>query len=169
MVLFMSNLFANDVLTLTNQKRFNGKVLRIKKCQVIFKSENGDKYKVPTSDIETLEFGNTSDKVYKGYLKALEQDPNLCMKGRLDAENYHGKNGSHFILGVLFGPFAMIGTALANPTPQKGKDTMMLSKNKNDFDDPEYLACYKRKAKGHLIGMEAIGWGASFLFFVLIF
>ena len=62
----------------------------------------------------------------------------------------------------------MLGTALANPTPDKGKRTYEMSKNKKHFDDLEYLSCYKKKAKGQLIGMEAIGWGAWILL-VLVF
>ena len=76
------------------------------------------------------------------------------------AGRQYSKKVGHFFLGVLFGPFAMIGTALANPTPEKGKLTYMLSKNKDQFSDPQYLSCYKKKAKGQLIGMEASGWGA---------
>jgi hypothetical protein len=43
----------------------------------------------------------------------------------------------------------------------------MLSKNKDKFNDPEYLSCYKHKAKGQLIRMEALGWGAWLLFVVI--
>ena len=42
------------------------------------------------------------------------------------------------------------------------------SKNKEDFDDPEYLSCYKKKAKGQLLGMEGIGWGAWILLVLLL-
>ena len=96
------------------------------------------------------------------------EDPNNCLSGRLDAENYHGKKGGHFVLGVLFGPFAMIGTALADPTPAKGKQTYMMSENKDQFNDPEYLSCYKKKAKGQLIGAEAAGWGAWILLLLVL-
>ena len=167
-ILFASfSSFAGDILTLNNKKQFEGKVKRIKHCSVIFKA-GGQKYEIPASEIFSLQFENTDDKVYTNYLKLLEEDPNLCMQGRLDAENYHGKKGGHVVLGFLFGPFAMLGTALANPTPDKGKQTYMMSKNKEHFDDLEYLSCYKKKAKGQLIGMEAIGWGA-WLLLVLMF
>jgi hypothetical protein len=39
------------------------------------------------------------------------------------------------------------------------------SKNKDQFDDPEYLSCYKKKAKGQLTGMEALGWVPGFYSF----
>ncbi|MDO9615988.1 MAG: hypothetical protein Q7J86_15885 [Bacteroidota bacterium] len=102
------------------------------------------------------------------YLKMADGDPNKCMNGRVDADNYHGKKGGHFVLGVLFGPFAMIGTALSNPTPEKGSNTFVMSKNKDQFSDPEYLSCYRSKAKGQLIGMEALGWGAWILLLLVI-
>ncbi|MFT5824411.1 MAG: hypothetical protein ACI8ZM_005679 [Crocinitomix sp.] len=159
--------YAGDILKLNNEQQFEGKVKRIKDCSVIFKAD-GQKYEIPASDIFSLQFENTDDKVYTNYLKMLDQDPNLCMQGRLDAENYHGKKGGHVVLGFLFGPFAMLGTALANPTPAKGKQTYMMSKNKDNFNDLEYLSCYKKKAKGQLIGMEAIGWGAWILLILVL-
>lgn len=165
--LFSISSFAGDILTLNNEKAFEGKVTKIKDCSVVFKAE-GNKYIIPAADIFSIQFENTEDKVYTEYLKMTDSNPNKCLNGILDAENYHGKKGGHFVLGVLFGPFAMIGTALADPTPEKGKQTYMMSKNKDQFSDLEYLSCYRRKAKGQLIGMEALGWGAWVLFVLTI-
>jgi hypothetical protein len=161
------DLFAGDVLTLNNKMVFEGKVTNIKDCEVVFKTD-GDKFVIPSSDVFSIQFENTDNKIYTDYLKQSEIDPNKCLQGRLDAENYHGKKGGHFLLGVLFGPFAMIGTALAEPTPEKGKMTYMLSKNKDQFNDPEYLMCYKKKARSQLIGSEALGWGAWVLFLLVL-
>ncbi|PKQ66701.1 hypothetical protein BZG01_10535 [Labilibaculum manganireducens] len=161
-IVFAFSTFANDILTLNNEMVFEGKVKRIKDCAIVFKSE-GTKYIVPASEIYSIEFENAEDKVYTNYLEMQADEENKCFNARLDAENYHGKKGGHFVLGVLFGPFAIIGTALANPTPEKGKQTYMMSKNKDQFSDPEYLSCYRKKAKGQLIGMEALGWGAWIL------
>lgn len=165
--LFSIASFAGDVLTLTNEMVFEGQVTRIKDCSVLFKAD-GKKYIVPATEIYTIEFENPENKVYTDYMKMAEGDPNKCMNGRVDADNYHGKKGGHFVLGVLFGPFAMIGTALSNPTPEKGRNTLMMSKNKDQFSDPEYLSCYRSKAKGQLVGMEALGWGAWILLLLVI-
>jgi hypothetical protein len=166
-ILFAIASYAGDILRLNNEMVFEGKVTKIKDCEVVFKAD-GKKFIVPTSVIFSLQFENTADKIYTDYMEMADSDPNKCLNGRLDAENYHGKNGGHFVLGVLFGPFAMIGTALANPTPEKGKQTYMMSKNKDQFNDPEYLSCYKKKAKGQLIGMEALGWGAWILLILVL-
>ena len=91
-----------------------------------------------------------------------------CAFGQQDAEMFHGKKGGHFVLGFLFGPFALIGTALANPTPDRGARTYMLSQHKDLFSDPAYLMCYKKKARGKLLGMEAAGWGTWILLLLLI-
>jgi hypothetical protein len=160
----LSNL-AGDVLALNNQMVFQGKVVRINKCTVVFKAERV-KYVVPAEDILYIEFEDANDKVYTSYVDLLRRDPSICTLGSLDAENFHGKKGGHFALGVLFGPFAMIGTALANPTPDKGSKTYMMSENKSHFSDLEYLSCYKKKAKGQLVGMEALGW-ASWIVIVI--
>lgn len=165
-ILSLSSL-AGDILTLTNQMVFEGKVTRIKDCIISFKIDKTT-YLVPADDIHSVEFSSPQDKLYTHYLNLPQGDQNKCMSGRLDAEQFHGKKGGHFALGFLFGPFAMIGTALADPTPYKGKTTPMLSQNKEIFNDAEYLSCYKRKAKGQLLGMEGLGWGSAILLLLLL-
>ncbi len=155
--------FAGDILTLNNNMTFEGKVSKIKKCLVAFKAE-GKKYIIPASEIFSIQFEKSENKVYKKYTKMNDLDSSKCLNGRHDAQSYHGKKGGHFALGALFGPLAMLGTAISNPTPEKGKNTYMISKNREQFNDPEYLKCYRKKAKGQLIGMEALGWGAWILF-----
>jgi hypothetical protein len=156
---------AGDLLTLNNSMAFEGKVVRIKKCEVVFKT-NGRKYEIPASEIYSIQFGDVQDHVYLNFMES--RQVGNCLKGRYDAETFHGKRGGHFVLGMLFGPFAMIGTALSKPTPARGRDTMLLSPNKDLFSDPEYISCYMKRAKGQLIGMEAAGWGAWILFVVLV-
>lgn len=150
--------FAGDILTLNNEMTFEGKVKKIKDCTVIFKA-NGEKYSVPANDIYSIQFADPEDKVYTEYMELAAQDPGSCLKGKEDAGAFHGKKVGHYFMGMLFGPFAMIGTLIANPTPEKGKQTYVKSTNKDEFSNPEYLKCYKSKAKGQLIGMEALGWG----------
>jgi hypothetical protein len=159
--------YAGDVLTLTNAMVFEGKVTRIKECTLVFKTEKG-RFHVPAADVATVAFEDPSDRVYLQYLAEIQDNPQNCLSGRLDAENFHGKKGGHFVLGVLFGPFAMIGTALASPSPEKGKNTYAFSKNQELFDDPMYLSCYRKKAKGQLIGMEALGWGSWILLLLVL-
>jgi hypothetical protein len=160
--------FAGDILTLTNQMVFEGEVIKIKDCEVYFKSE-GESYIIPSSDIFSLQFENTTNKIFTEYLKLADVDSNKCLNGRIDAEAYHGKQGLHFALGVLFGPIALIGTALSNPTPDKGKNTYLMSKNKDQFSDPEYLICYKKKAKGKLVSATSLGWLTWILFGYLLY
>ena len=161
------NVYSSDILTLNNEKVFTGKISKIKGCSVLFISE-GNKYVIPASEIYFIQFENIESKVYTKYMEMGDDDPNKCLNGKLDAENFHGKKGGHIALGFLFGPFAILGTALANPTPDKGKRTYLLSENKDQFSDLEYISCYKKKAKGQLIGMEAIGWGALILLILII-
>lgn len=166
-ILFAIVSFAGDILTLNNEMVFEGKVKKIKDCVVVFKAD-GNKYVVPASDIFSIQFEDIEDKIYTDYIKMLQDEPNKCLNGSLDAENYHGKKGGHFALGVLFGPFAMIGTALADPTPYKSTQTLLMSKNKDQFSDLEYLTCYKKKARGQLIGMEGLGWAAWLLLLLVL-
>lgn len=164
---FALTTYCGDLLTLNNAKVFDGKILKIKDCEVVFKVGR-DKFHVPATDIFCIQFADTANKIYKEYQQLSNNDPSKCLKGTQDAAQLHGKKGNHFFLGVLFGPFAMIGTLCANPTPYKGQKTPFMSENTDLFTDPLYLQCYKRKAKGQLIGMEAAGWGAWILFIIAL-
>ncbi len=156
------NVFAGDVLTLMNGNKFDGKVVKIKECQIVYKIQN-EKFIIPASDIHSIQFEDINNRLYRNYLKSANRDINNCLAGSLDAEMYHGKKFGHFVLGFLFGPFAMVGTALSNPTPEKGKETMLMSRNKDFFSDPVYLKCYKKQAKSQLVLSEALGWGSWIL------
>ncbi len=166
-MLFAAAIMANDIVTLNNQMMFEGKVLKINNCEVVFRAE-GKKYLIPAEEIYSIEFEDVNDKVYRGYLSMVQSDHESCFKGRNDAENLHGKEVTHVALGFLFGPFAMIGTAISNPTPLRGRDTYLLSQNKELFSDPFYLNCYRKRAKIRLIGMEAAGWGAWLLLLLVL-
>ena len=165
---FTLNSFAKDVITLQNQQKFEGKIVKLKDCSIVFKVEE-KRYEIPSDNIFSIEFENTQNKLYHNYLKQAMVNENLCFQGQMDAQNFHGKKGGHFVLGVLFGPFAILGTALANPSPFNASNSMMMmsSEDKSKYSDPQYLSCYKRKAKGQLIAMEAAGWGAWIIFILM--
>lgn len=155
---------AGDILTLTNQHTFEGKVIKIKDCTVVFKHQN-ERYEVPTNDIFSIVFESHKSKIYTKYMEGIINNDNMdvCLQGRMDASLGHGKKVGHFVLGVLFGPFAMLGTAFANPTPYNAGKLHLIQASKENFSDPTYLSCYKRKAKGELILWEGIGWLTIFI------
>jgi hypothetical protein len=164
-ILLVTASFAADILTLKNEMIFEGRVLKITNCEVTFKAMDGNKYLIPAEDIFCVVFENPSDKVYTAYLQLADSEPGLkCLKGKMDAYNYHGKAGLHITLGFLFGPIALIGATVSTPTPQKGRNTYSMSQNKEMFQDPEYLNCYKKKARNKNIRNTGIGylirWGA---------
>ncbi|MEZ4825090.1 MAG: hypothetical protein R3C61_02175 [Bacteroidia bacterium] len=153
---------AEDILTLNNQMRFKGTVMSIKSCSISFKVGK-EKYIIPPEDVYSVTFGDTSSKVYTAYMALADDDPEKCMKGRLDAQMLHGQAGKHIALGVLFGPFAIIGAAVANPIPQRGS-RVILSQNLELFQDPMYLICYARKARGKNVTNAALGWTAWLIY-----
>ncbi len=157
---------ATDILTFRNNMSFKGDVVKIKACTVKFKTEHAI-YFIPADSIDNIIFENPQDKVLVEYA-ALEDDADKCLKGRNDADMFHGKKGKHIALGILFGPFAVIGSAIASPKPKNGKDTFLMSKNKDLFSDPMYLNCYKKKARGKNVGNTAIGWGIWIVFLLAI-
>ena len=143
-----------DILTLLNQQRFEGKIISLKDCTVKFKV-NKEKYFIPTADIQSIQFADPTNPIYQDYLN--RNDPDKCLIAKDDAKNYHGKGGLHMLMGVLFGPFAVIGAALSKPSPQKDAKALT-SGHKEYFDDPEYLDCYRKKARGQNIASTAAGW-----------
>jgi len=152
------NLAAKDVITLNNNKKFEGKVVKLKNCSIVFKT-NGSKFEIPADSIYSIQFEDYNNRLYKNYSYKSISNENLCFQGQMDASNFHGKKGSHFALGLLFGPFAIIGTALADPSPYNSSNMMMIqSKDDSKFSDPMYLLCYKKKAKTDLIVSESLGW-----------
>ena len=155
--------YANDTLVLTNQMTFVGKVKKIKECTLRFETL-GETFDIPAEDVFSIRFEDVNNRIYKKYLEqAASDNTNNCLAGHIDAENFHGKKVAHFTLGFLFGPFAMIGTAMTNPTPMKGRETMLMSSNKHLFNDPQYLLCYKRRAKTMMVGYDLLGWSTWFL------
>ncbi len=157
--------YAGDVLTLTNGKSFEGKVVKIKKNELWFQVDS-TVYYIPASDVGFVHFVNPNHSILKRF-ERLDNVDNT-MKGKLDAELYHGKTGLHIALGTLFGPFAVIGAAIANPKPSNGKNTYIMSENKDLFSDPAYLEGYRKRAKGKNVGNTAIGWGIWMLFVLLL-
>lgn len=71
-------------------------------------------------------------------------------------------------MGVLFGPFAVIGAALGKPTPYTGKDTVLMSTNKDSFTNPDYLSCYSKKARGQNVTNALLGWAAWIIFIAVL-
>lgn len=159
--------YAGDIITLSNNKKFDGEVTKIKNCVVTFKATDNKKYHIPADSIISIEFENVESKIYTEYMADSNDNADKCLKGRMDADAFHGKAGKHIILGVLFGPFTLIGAAIANPNPLDGKETPVMSKNSDLFQDPAYLSCYKKKAKGKNIGNAAAGWSIWLLFLII--
>lgn len=160
--------FAGDILTTTENLVFQGKVTKIKDCMVVFKSE-GNSYQIPANDIYSIQFERANDKVLLQYLELSAHDTEKCLKGNLDAEFLHKRENGHFILGFLFGPFALIGAAMANPSPLRGIDTYSKSTNTAIFSDPEYLSCYRKKARRDNAKKTALGWAASTLVLPILY
>ena len=118
------------------------------------------------TDIQIVDFSEQNQKMFKQFT-AYQMDPESCAKGVTDADDLHRKGGLHLILGALFGPFAVVGAAIAGPTPASGSRTALVSSNKELFSDPEYLRCYKKKARNKNVLNAAIGWGAITLLYTL--
>ncbi|MCI4667167.1 MAG: hypothetical protein MRZ79_03335 [Bacteroidia bacterium] len=135
-----------DIIELNNEKVFKGKIMKIKDCMVDFKAE-GQRYLIPAADIKELYFANPYSSAARKFYKRGKDDNQKCILGATDAEAYHGGGSLYFVLGFLFLFFAFIGPVLFAPKPQNSFNTKTYSKNKQLFDDPIYLDCYKKAAR----------------------
>jgi hypothetical protein len=159
LTLFLLKVYGGDFITLNNDKVYEGKVTKIKDCMVHFKINN-ERFVIPATDINCIEFQDKQDNVYVKYMNMNPEERNKCLQGRLDAESYHGRTFGNIMVGFLFGVFGVIGCAVSSPVPQKNKKALMLSKNQDIFNDMEYLKCYKKRARGKNVVNSCIGWGA---------
>ena len=97
----------------------------------------------------------------------MQDDANTCKMGTKDAEYFHGKVLDHYIYGAAFGLLSIAGTAISNPTPEKGQHTMQKSQYTQYMNDPEYLKCYKKQAKKQNINNELKGWSVWLVIFLV--
>jgi hypothetical protein len=167
--------FSQDVLTKISGDSIKVKVVEISSTEVKYKNYDdlaGITYGIFKSEVLMIRYESGRVETFKDQDLLLSHSEK-CNCGRSDAEKFHGKKDAHFVLGLLFGTYAIIVTAAASQTPKKGKFTYKLSQHKALFTDPDYLKCYKKKAKSDLITMEA--WGivvrfaipVAILFYVL--
>jgi hypothetical protein len=123
------------------------------------------------SNSETKTNVETENPILENEIEETEPELNStekCFRGQNDADMYHGKKGSHVALGVAFGGFAVLGAALAEPTPEKGLSTPMMSENKELFMDQSYRSCYIKEARKNNVSSAAIGWGSWILILLAI-
>ena len=162
--LFFTSTFSQDILIKTSGDSITVNVLESGLTEIKYKKYEDPHditYGILKTEVSMIRYGSGRiERFVDG--KIAEDEVSLspeekCSCGKSDAAMYHGKKTGHFVLGLFFGPYAMIGTAIAKQTPQKGSHTYELSKNKKLFTDPYYLRCYRKKAKGDLLGMEAQG------------
>lgn len=148
---------ASDTLQLLNSQSFVGEVKSMENCQVTFKA-NGTKYLIPADSIYSIKFSDTKNVVYQAILGDTLTNRQLCLKGQQDADGLYNAGFAHFLLGVAFGPFSVVGTTIASPSPAKSKSTLELSENKDHFGNFYYLECYRKKAKAKNISAVLLGW-----------
>lgn len=189
-------MWAQDIIYLKNGSEIKAKVIEIAEFTTIYKVfdqiqgpirhiENDDIFMIIYQDgtrdvFKTKQSEKTNPESIHPATNHFQQTqnrtndremPNLserCLRGESDADMYHGKKGSHVALGVIFGGFAIIGAALAEPTPENGISTKILTENRDLLQDPTYRSCYTKKARRNNVSNAATGWAAWLLFLILL-
>ena len=123
----------------------------------------GEKFAIASSEKFLIKFEDPSNRELKKYdeLSSYEK----CNMGIMDANMYH-KNGAAFGWGVLFGPFAMIGAAISNPSPMNSSNAYV-SPNRDLFSDASYLSCYSTQARKKNVKGAGLGW-LSWILLVIV-
>lgn len=168
-----SSLCAQDIILLKDGKEVRAKVKSVGTSEIKyhdFENLTGPEYSIEKNMVFMITYENGKKDVFSESpsttIASTKAGP--CEAGTRDAELYHRRTGTHVILGVLTGPFAAIGAALSHPTPERGRETMAKSKNKEYFQVDEYRECYQKKARSKNVVNSLAGWG-SWIIFVIAF
>lgn len=183
---------SQDVIYKTDGTEIQSKIIELTVETIKYKSydqPNGPIRNILLSEVFMIIYENGNREVFKKDIEVIKEDENIqlgcqnneyfkkedelstmdkCAKGQNDADMFHGKKGSHVVLGILFGGFAVLGAAVTNPTPEKGINTQIMSENKELFNDPSYRSCYIRQARKNNTNGALIGWGSWVLFLLLL-
>lgn len=165
LLFFSANMFA-DIVTIDG-RQYNVEINRIQPKKVLFTFGN-DTYVVPMNKIDMiyLEGSNSTFAKSAEVLNQIVSEGNPCLLGTTDAQS-RGKTTVNVIGGVLFGPFALIHKALKDFHPMKDIETITVSGNKDLVDNPNYIQCYRKKAKTKALTETAGGW-ATWILIVLM-
>lgn len=140
------------------------KILEVGLIEVKYKKYEdpyGITYGILKSEVKTIHYeSGRIERFEEGNIvnDELLSPEEKCACGRSDAERFHGRKSTFFALGVVCAPYAMIGTAFIQPAPRGGKYTVQLSKHQTLFNDPDYLKCYRKKARADMLGAELSGF-----------
>ena len=133
--------YAKDILTLTGKKKFNGEILKIKDCLITFKM-NDNTYKIPATNIFSIQFENAENKIYRKHLKkSLSSPEDVCLNANIN-DGSNNKDEVAIIKGVFFGPFANINAELIKSYKLKNSAPDINTGEKEIFSDPDYLKFY---------------------------
>lgn len=164
---------SQDVLILKNGDELQTKITEVGISEVKYKmydNQTGPIHVILKSEIFMIKYENGTKELIKSNVSIINvggyNNADVCKKGQKDAELYHGKTGKHMLGGFLLGPFAVIGSALANPTPEKGDKTLEMSKNRDEINnDFYYRDCYIKKARTKNIVNTFAGWAGWLLLY----
>lgn len=162
MLLFFSvNMFA-DIVTIDG-RQYNVEINRIQRNKVLFTLGN-DAYVVPMGKIDMIYLDGANSTFAKSaeVLNQIVSKENPCLLGTTDAQS-RGKTTVNVIGGMLFGPFALIHKALKDFHPMKDIETVAVSSNRDLVDNPNYIQCYRKKARTKALTETAGGWATWIL------
>jgi hypothetical protein len=154
----------NDVVVLKDGHLFRGDVEHVYNCAIRF-AVGDAAYEIPAQDIAEVYFGNPESRAARRMTEVIA-DADACFTGKTDAE-HHGHGVGHFATGFLFGPFGVIGCAVAKRTPYKSNSPELITVNQSMWSDPAYLACYNKGARSKAVTTSALGWATWILILIL--
>jgi hypothetical protein len=161
---FSFNALASDVITLTNGQSFEGTITKVNNCSLNF-SIDDNVYTIPASDIVYAEFEKISKRRANKITHMLGNEDN-CFAGTTDGA-MHGHKAGQFCAGFFGGLIGFVIVAVVDRTPTKSKNIMLISENREMWNDLTYLTCYQQQSKKEAIKAAGAGFGAWVLLVLL--
>jgi hypothetical protein len=161
---FSFNALASDIVTLTNGKSFQGTITKVNNCSLNFAMDD-NVYTIPASDIVYAEFEKISKRRANKITAMLANEDN-CFAGTTDGA-MHGHKGGQFCAGFFGGLIGFVIVAVVDRSPTKSGNIMLISENREIWNDSSYLMCYQKQSKKEAIKAAGTGFGAWVLLVLL--
>ena len=162
--IFAAHAAKADFIQLKNGKLFEGKVLRVFKSELAFKTDVGTFF-IPASDLQCVNIDNVRPRKEEALAAMFAAPANACSRGTT-AGNMHGHGFGQFCAG-FFGSLLGVGIVmLVDKTPSKSKNLMMIAQDDDVWTDPGYLMCYNKAAKSKALINSGLGC-ATYLIILL--
>jgi hypothetical protein len=155
--------YSKDKIKLSSGKTVRCNIVSLEQDRLTY-THRHQTITVSPSDVLLIEVDPDNTTIIEKLRLNYQENPlAACEIGKADAIAYHNRGFGNFCLGFFFGAFGVIGTAVGTP---RSPDYVKIPIKEN-LQNPEYLKCYEKKARGKNVGSAVGGWATFLLILVL--